>query len=224
MNSHCVEIQNLEFGYGNQEVAPLLQVPAFNIKRADKVFLFGESGSGKSTLLNILSGVLSPTKGSVKVCGADLTQLSARARDHLRGQKLGVIFQQFNLVNYLTALENIKLPALFHHLPHAHERARELGEKLGLTKVMNQKAATLSLGEQQRVAAARAMLGRPELIIADEPTSSLDGPNSERFMKGLFELALENQTAILFVSHDTRLKSHFERSVGMSELKSGVAQ
>lgn len=222
MSSDCVEIQGLEFGYGPHEVRPLLKVPAFTMKRAEKVFLFGESGSGKSTLLNILSGVLSPTKGSVKVCGQDLTQLSARARDHLRGQKLGVIFQQFNLVNYLTALENIKLPALFHHLPDAHERAIQLSEKLGLTKVMDQKAATLSLGEQQRVAAARAMLGKPELIIADEPTSSLDGPNSERFMQGLFDLALENQTAILFVSHDTRLQSHFEKSVSIHELQKGV--
>lgn len=219
--NNVIEINSLKFSY-QQKAHDLISIDQFAMRKGEKIFLFGPSGSGKSTFLNLIGGVLSPISGELVVCGEDLSKMSARERDHLRGRELGIIFQQFNLLSHLSALENILLPGLFHKIPHLKEHALELCSKLGLESVRDQKASTLSLGQQQRVAAARALVSRPKLILADEPTSSLDEENSERFLEGLFALAAGEGTSILFVSHDRRLASSFDRSLALSELQGGT--
>lgn len=219
---NVIEIESLKFSYHHSS-GDLISIDQFLMKNGEKVFLYGPSGSGKSTFLNLIGGILSPHSGKLVVCGEELTKMSARKRDHLRGSKLGIIFQQFNLLSHLSALENIMLPGLFHKIDHLKEHALELCHKLDLEAVRDQKASTLSLGQQQRVAAARALVSRPKLILADEPTSSLDDENTERFLEGLFTLAKQEQTSILLVSHDRRLASSFDRSVGLSELQGGAS-
>lgn len=217
--NNAIEIRNLEFSYGPSATAPLLSISNFSMPEQSHYFIHGESGSGKSTFLNLISGILTPSSGDIIVCGENLGKLQARSRDHLRGLKLGVIFQQFNLVGYLSALENIKLPAAFHKIPHIDERARQLMAMLDIEAIMHQKASTLSLGQQQRVAAARALVGQPELVIADEPTSSLDEKNTERFLKGLFDVAKASNAAILLVSHDKTIATHFQKNISLTQLQ-----
>ncbi len=217
MMDMVIEIHSLKFGYQSAS-ENLLSIDHFSMQKSERIFLYGPSGSGKSTFLNLIGGILSPVSGEIKVCGEDLTKMSARSRDHLRGSKLGIIFQQFNLLSHLSALENIMLPGLFHKIPYIKEHAQELISALGLEAIAHQKASTLSLGQQQRVAAARALVSKPQLILADEPTSSLDDENTQRFLEGLFSLAASEKTSVLFVSHDKSLASSFDRSLSLSEL------
>lgn len=218
---NVIEINSLRFSHlGGSEI---ISIDHFNLMKGEKLFLYGPSGSGKSTLLNLIGGILNPTSGELKVCGNELSTLSPRAKDKLRGEKLGIIFQQFNLLSHLSAFENIMLPGLFHKIPHMKEHALELCHKLGLDGVKSQKSSTLSLGQQQRVAAARALVSRPELILADEPTSSLDDDNTEKFLEGLFALAAQEKTSILFVSHDLGLKDKFDRSLSLTQLNGGTS-
>lgn len=221
----ALDAQDLLFGWPGQRA--LLDLAHFNLARGERVFLRGPSGSGKSTLLGLLSGVLTPARGKIRVLGTDLGTLSAGERDRFRGEHLGFIFQMFNLIPYLTVLENVLLPATFsperaRRIPGADplaEAARLLDALgLGASGLLHRPVTELSIGQQQRVAAARALFGRPELLIADEPTSSLDHDAREDFLKLLMGECREQGSALLFVSHDTSLGSLFDRVVSLAEL------
>ena len=220
--SQILTIKDLQFGYGKE---PLLAIPDFSIQAGERVFLQGESGSGKSTFLSLVTGILSPQQGSVKVEGVDLATKSGAARDQIRAEKMGIIFQLFNLLPYLSVVENVRLGAYFAKQRQANQdrTVEELLAGLGLnpTEYGHRLVGTLSVGEQQRVAAARALLGSPSLIIADEPTSALDTDRKADFISALFGQIEDRRSAVLFVSHDTSLAKMFDRTVNIAEFKGG---
>lgn len=212
-----IEIQNLQFHY--QQKSPLLRIPEFQVAQGEKVFLFGPSGSGKTTLLELLAGISQCQSGKIKVAGSDLATMPAQERDHFRAQNIGVIFQSFNLVPFLTVWQNIELPSLFQGQGHKDQgQALKIIERLGLQKLVQQKASELSVGQQQRVAVARALYQAPKVILADEPTSALDYDHREKFLNLLFELAAEQNITILFVSHDRSIAKLFDRQVSLLEI------
>jgi len=197
------------------------------LQSGDTVFLRGPSGCGKSTLLSLAAGVLLPDAGTVALLGQRWADLGASARDRHRADHLGYIFQQFNLLPYLSVLDNVRLPLRF-----SPRRARRAGtgaaeallERTGLPRShWAQPAATLSVGQQQRVAAARALIGAPEVVIADEPTSALDEPLREAFMALLLESCAAAGSALLFVSHDARLATRFARVVDLPAINRAAA-
>ncbi|UWR24511.1 ABC transporter ATP-binding protein [Sulfitobacter sp. S190] len=201
-----------------------LEVPDFGVAPSESVLLLGESGSGKSTLLSLVCGTIAPDAGSVAVAGTDIATLSAGARDRFRAERIGLIFQQFNLLPYASVRDNILLPLRFAPKRRARvadpqDAVRALCRDLGLpADTVTAPAGTLSVGQQQRVAAARALIGGPPLIIADEPTSALDAATQATFLKLLFDQAATCGSTLLMVSHDARLAPHFDRVVQMSDI------
>jgi putative ABC transport system ATP-binding protein len=196
------------------------------------LFVRGPSGCGKSTLLSLLAGVLTATSGEVKLLGHDWRRLSTAQRDQRRADHVGYIFQQFNLLPYLSVLDNVLLPTRFSALRAARASsagrkpraaAQELLEQLALgTAFWKRPASALSVGQQQRVAAARALIGRPELVIADEPTSALDEALRSSFMGLLLRACAAAGSALVFVSHDARLADLFTRHVDLPTLNQGA--
>lgn len=220
---------NLSFRYACSGFE--LKVPAFSMQAGETVFLEGDSGSGKSTLLNLVAGVLSPQSGHVSLMGQTLNNLSASACDALRVDHVGFLFQQFNLLSYLSVLDNVMLPCKFsirrkqqamQQCDTVAQAAVSLLEALGMADYLKQRVETLSVGQQQRVAAARALIGKPDLIIADEPTSALDAGHQDRFLQLLVKQAAQQNTAMLLVSHDHRLAEHCQRREQMSQWQAGV--
>ena len=225
-----VDLQDVEFAWPGQ--APLLQIERFTLGAGERVFLRGPSGSGKSTLLGLIGGVLTPQRGSVRLLGTDLVQLSAAERDRLRGAQLGFIFQMFNLIPYLSVIDNVLLPTRFNGArrgqvatTNLRNEAERLLKTLGIgsQELLGRRVTELSIGQQQRVAAARALLGRPAVIVADEPTSALDADAREIFLKLLMHECRAQNTTLLFVSHDTSLGAFFDRSVSLGELNRAAA-
>jgi putative ABC transport system ATP-binding protein len=221
----AIDLEHLEFAWRGGQT--LLRVERFTVARGERVFLRGPSGSGKSTLLGLIGGVLVPGKGNVRLLGTDLTRLSASDRDRFRAEHLGFIFQMFNLIPYLSVLENVVLPAQFSRARRQHVRDGALREDalrlltaLGLTgeELLDRPVTQLSIGQQQRVAAARALLGRPEIIVADEPTSALDSDTRAGFLQLLMKECSTAGATLLFVSHDTSLGALFDRSIAMSDI------
>ncbi|AZT85226.1 ABC transporter ATP-binding protein [Marinobacter sp. NP-4(2019)] len=207
-------------GYQWPQSHVTLPFPDITLARGEHLFIKGPSGSGKSTLLSLLAGMLSPTSGTVSLLGKDITPFSNGQRDRFRADHMGVIFQQFNLVPYLTTLGNVTLPcrlsAKRHQLakPEPSQEAGELLAELAIPHShWHQPVTRLSVGQQQRVAAARALIGHPELILADEPTSALDTDNRDRFIELLLTLAQRAGSSVIFVSHDQGLASHFDHEL-----------
>lgn len=211
----AIEIRDLKFSYG---LTPILDLPSFEIKESEFVFLFGASGSGKSTLLELIAGVLQAQAGELKVCGEELSLMTFAQLDHFRAENVGYIFQSFNLIPYLSVLENILLPFLFQKKAVDEAQLNILTKSLGLENYMNRPVSQLSVGQQQRVAVARALIKKPKIILADEPTSALDYNHRENFLNILFELCRANKTSVLFVSHDLGMAKLFDRSVSLAEL------
>lgn len=230
-----LQVQQLRFRW-QRALPPCLDIDDFSVQAGERVFLHGPSGSGKSTLLGLLGGVLVPDAGRVTALGQEVSALPGAARDRFRVDHVGFVFQQFNLVPYLSVLDNVLLPCRFSALRAARAQAasdgdlvheaRRLLEALDLPRTLLARPATqLSVGQQQRVAAARALLGRPELVIADEPTSALDAATQQRFIELLLRECSAAQATLLFVSHDRRLATHFTREVALAELnRSAVLQ
>lgn len=208
--SNSIEISNLKFAYGN---TPVLDMSDLEIKSGEMTFLYGPSGSGKSTLLELLAGVLKLQSGSIISCGADLAKLSSGELDIFRAKNIGYIFQSFNLVPYLSVQENILLPFLFQDEEYSADYLKHLVDSLGLSTFLNRAVSQLSVGQQQRVAVARALIKKPKIILADEPTSALDYAHREKFLKVLFDLCRENKITVLFVSHDLSLAKQFDRAI-----------
>ena len=188
----------------------------------EAVFLRGPSGCGKSTLLSLLAGVLVADTGEVVLLGQDWRQLSPARRDRFRADHVGYLFQQFNLLPYLSVLDNVRLPCRFSARRAARAAAGEaerLLAQLGLPAApWRRPAAPLSVGQQQRVACARALIGRPALVIADEPTSALDEALRDRFMTLLLDACRDAGSALVLVSHDARLAAHFGRPLALPAL------
>jgi len=224
MTELAIDIEGLAFAWS--EDRPVLDVPRFAMRRGESVFLRGPSGSGKSTLLGIVSGVLAPGRGRVSVLGADLGTLSGARRDAYRAAHIGLVFQMFNLLPYLSVLDNVLLPARFSAARRARARpdpiseSRRLLGELGIpaAAITGRSVTELSIGQQQRVAVARALLGRPELVIADEPTSALDSDTRDAFLRLLMAECAAAGAALLFVSHDTALGALFDRRLSITEI------
>ncbi len=201
-----------------------LSIPDFSLGRGEKVLLLGQSGAGKTTLLSLICGIVVPDMGRIVLDGVDLAGLSGAKRDRLRAEQIGVIFQQFNLLPFGTVADNILLPLRF--APQRKKRAGDgraaaegLCRALGLPDdVMGQRAASLSVGQQQRVAVARALIGHPPLVVADEPTSSLDADSQQAFLDLMFGQMAGTGASLLMVSHDPRLASRFDRVVNLNDI------
>ncbi len=196
-----------------------IQIDRLQLNAGDTVFLRGPSGCGKSTLLGLCAGVLLPQAGTVRLLGQAWQGLGAAARDRWRGDHVGYIFQQFNLLPYLSVLDNVRLPLRF-SAQRAQRAGPQAAEQLlartGLASSLWQQAAgRLSVGQQQRVAAARALIGAPALVIADEPTLALDEALREAFMALLLQACADAGSALLFVSHDARLAARFGRVIDL---------
>lgn len=220
---NAVVIESLKFAYNAAK--PVLHIAELKIAKGKKVFLHGSSGSGKTTLLGILAGVLKPNAGRVEILGREVSGMSGAQLDRLRGSHIGYIFQMFNLIPYLSVLENITLPCRVNRERRARvagasleKEAQGLAERLGIGAILGENVTDLSVGQQQRVAAARALLGAPELIIADEPTSALDEDHRENFLKLLFTHCGEIGSTLIFVSHDRRMMPLFDRSIALAEI------
>ena len=227
MTQALIELSGLRFAWPGHPL--LLDIPAFRLEAGETLFLKGPSGSGKTTLLGLLGGVQKPDHGSVHILGQDLTRLSLAARDRFRVDHTGYIFQQFNLLPFLSVRENVELPCRFsrQRARRAHQRHGSVAQacssllaRLGLNDpaLLGRRADTLSIGQQQRVAAARALIGQPELVIADEPTSALDADAREAFIQLLFDECREAGASLLFVSHDQSLAAHFDRRLSLADL------
>lgn len=201
-----------------------LHCPTFGMGAGESVLLLGASGSGKSTLLSLVCGIVTAQAGRVLVGGTDLSGLGAGARDRFRAERIGVIFQQFNLLPYASVRDNILLPLRF--APDRKARAEDppveaarLCTALGLPEgVLGKQAGRLSVGQQQRVAVARALIGTPALIVADEPTSALDAATQDNFLGLLFEQRAQAGSSLLMVSHDERLGHRFDRVVRLEDI------
>jgi len=233
MAPRAVWLDNIVFRWRAGD-PPCLDLPEFGVAAGERVFLHGPSGSGKSTLLSLIGGVVRPERGSVTVLGTDLRSLSAAARDRFRAEQLGFVFQLFNLIPYLSGLDNILLPCRFApgrraaiHAAGAtpREEARRLAGHLGLDDaLLARPALELSVGQQQRVAVARALIGRPRLIVADEPTSALDAGRQRAFLDLLLDEGAAAGAAVLFVSHDERLAARFDRVVALAAINRAAPQ
>jgi putative ABC transport system ATP-binding protein len=225
-----IEISELRFSWSKHE-DPVLDIERLKVLRGERVFLQGPSGSGKTTLLSLIAGVVTPQEGSIRVTGRPMSALDGPERDRIRADHIGFIYQMFNLLPYLSVVENVTLPCRFssRRRKRARDRSptveaeavrllRELG--MGDETVIRKPAIELSVGQQQRVAAARALIGAPEIIIADEPTSSLDVDHRQAFLELLFKECDRADTTLLFVSHDTTLGKNFGRTVQLPEINS----
>ena len=228
IDTWIVDLKELRFSW-ERNGPNVIDIEQFALKAGERVFVSGPSGSGKSTLLGLLGGVIGPQAGRVEVLGTNLSRLSGGRRDVFRADHMGFIFQMFNLVPYLSTIENVLLPCWFSRqrlerararLGSAESEARRLLRALELDRqdVLSRPVTALSIGQQQRVAVARALIGAPEIVIADEPTSALDEDTRARFLELLFAECLAENTTLLFVSHDRRLGSFFDRQVTLAEI------
>ena len=208
---------------------PRLVIDELFVNKGEKLFIQGPSGSGKTTLLGLLGGVLVPESGSVSVLGQPLNELPSSQRDRFRANHIGFVFQMFNLISYLSVIENITLPLQFadsrtkrltEKSLHPVTEAKRLLRQLGLhdAELLTRPVTELSIGQQQRVAAARALIGQPDIIIADEPTSALDADSRQAFIRLLFTECEAAGSTLIFVSHDTSLEALFDRSISLNSL------
>lgn len=219
----AIAVEGLQFSYDSGP--RVLDIPSLIIPRGSRVFLHGPSGCGKTTLLGILAGVLQARTGRVQVLGRDLVTMSGAQRDGFRAEHIGYVFQQFNLIPYLSAYDNIALPCRL----DARRRARlgsvtldaairDVAAQLDIQSLLTQTATALSVGQQQRVAAARALLAAPELVICDEPTSSLDTDRRDAFLALLADCVARANATLLFVSHDASLGARFDVQLSLPTL------
>ena len=232
-----IDVRELEFRWQPDAPAVLL-LDALQIKGGERLFIKGPSGSGKSTLLSLLSGVTTTVAGTVRVMNQALETLSSVQRDHFRADHIGYIFQMFNLIPYLSVADNVVLPCRFsaRRCTNALSRGKDLKAEarrllqhldMDYPDIHQRAVTTLSVGQQQRVAAARALMGSPELLIADEPTSALDADRRESFIRLLFDECREVGATLIFVSHDASLEHLFDRTIDLAEINrsgQGVAE
>ncbi len=233
-DNEVITITDMEFRW-RPSGPSILDIAKLTVFRGERMIVKGASGSGKSPLLNLLGGVIMPQRGVVQILGQTLNEMSSARRDRFRADHVGFIFQMFNLLPYLSPIENVLLPCRF----SAHRRAKAL--KRGATleaearrilghldlnddEQLTRSATELSVGQQQRVAAARALIGAPELLIADEPTSALDWDRRRAFLALLERECWDQGTTLVFVSHDASLESLFDRTVALDGINRAATQ
>lgn len=204
-------------------MTPILDVPAYRVAAGEQTVLVGPSGCGKTTLLHIIAGIVRPDAGRVSLDNVELTKFSEAARDRIRADKLGYVFQTFNLLPGFSALENVLLGMTFAARRTSAERARRLLDRVGLSHRMNHRPTTLSVGEQQRVAVARALANQPKLLLADEPTANVDPRNQQQIIDLIRETCLEEKIALVLVTHSLEVAGQFSRVDRLDELNQVVA-
>jgi putative ABC transport system ATP-binding protein len=214
-------LRNLRKSYrdGSGSLLEVIHLRQFELGTGDQTVLVGQSGSGKSTLLNLIAGILLPDGGEIVVNGVDPTKLSEAARDRFRAANIGYVFQSFNLLQGFTALENVLLGQMFGGGHGGADRAVELLKKVGLEHRLHHKPRALSVGEQQRVAIARALANAPPLVLADEPTGSLDTKNGAAVLGLLRQICGDGGHTLLLVTHDPQVMSSFEKVVRLEDLQ-----
>ncbi len=226
----AIEVRDLHFEW-RRDLPEVLHIPELEVTQGERIFIRGASGSGKSTLLSLLAGVNLPTLGDVKILGETINRLPGARRDHFRSDHIGFVFQLFNLIPYLSVLENVTLPCRFSgkRKKRATRSGKGLAEEatrllahldMADDTLIHRPVTELSVGQQQRVATARALIGAPEIIIADEPTSALDSDMRQTFIRLLFQECEETGSTLLFVSHDRQLEPLFERHIALDEINS----
>ena len=203
---------------------PILDIEEFNIDAGEQVVLIGPSGCGKTTMLHTIAGITKPDSGKVFVDGIELTKFSEAARDRIRANKLGYVFQTFNLLPGFSAYENVLLGMSFAKGKASSARAKSLLEKIGLGHRLNNKPHQLSVGEQQRVAIARALANRPALLLADEPTANVDPGNQKQIIDLIIDSCREENVALLMVTHSMEVAGRFDRVVKLEELNLVINQ
>ena len=223
-----VAMRGVRFAWPGRGTQFELAIPAFDLAAHERLLLIGPSGSGKSTFLSLLCGILAPRSGSISVMGQDITRLSASARDRFRAEHFGIIFQMFNLLPYGSVADNVVLPLSFAAgrkarvaaSGGANAEAHRLLARLGLdaAHLEGRRAADLSVGQQQRVAAARALIGRPDIVVADEPTSALDRNRQQAFLDLLFAECDAAGASLVMVSHDESLAPRFGRVEHLADI------
>lgn len=224
----ALKIEKLEFFYNPGQ--PVLSIDSLKIEHGEKVFLYSPSGSGKTTLLGLMAGIHKPVQGAVEVLGRNTTEMKDSLVDRLRGTHMGYIFQQLNLLPYLTLYQNIELPCKLHS--ERKNRAlqsgpvqkviTDLARHLEIDHRLSNLPSEVSTGEMQRAAAARALIGQPEIILADEPTSALDADRTNIFVRLLIENC--EKSALVFVSHDRSLEQHFDRSINLMSVNKAAGE
>jgi ABC-type lipoprotein export system ATPase subunit len=220
-NKPILQLHNLRKSYrdGSGSLLEVIHLRQFELNAGEQTVLVGQSGSGKSTLLNLIAGILLPDEGEIIVNGIDPTKLSEAARDRFRAANIGYVFQSFNLLQGFTALENVLLGQMFGGGHGGADRAIELLKKVGLEHRLHHKPRALSVGEQQRVAIARALANAPPLVLADEPTGSLDTKNGAAVLSLLRQICGDGGHTLLLVTHDPQVMSSFEKVVRLEELQ-----
>ncbi len=203
---------------------PILDVPNFAVGEGEQLALVGQSGCGKTTLLHIIAGITRPDSGQVQISGRDIAKLPEAGRDWFRAQHIGYVFQTFNLLPGFSALENVLLGMTFGVERADRNRARQLLERVGLGQRASHKPAMLSVGEQQRVSVARALANRPQLLLADEPTASVDSGHQRQIIDLIRDTCREHRVALVLVTHSPELASQFERVERLEQLNRAVAQ
>lgn len=221
--NETIRLKSVKFNWSKRNDFKIF-VPELKIYEGEKILLLGESGSGKTTLLSLICGFLSPLSGDIFLNQNNIIGLSASKRDQYRSDHIGIIFQQFNLLPYANVIDNITLPLYFSKdraikAQNQKQAAMNLCKSLRLPdNVKDKKASQLSVGQQQRVAVARALIGNPQLIIADEPTSSLDTEAQQIFLNLMFSQIEKNNSTLLMVSHDQSLSSNFDRTINIHDI------
>jgi putative ABC transport system ATP-binding protein len=223
LNEETIRLDSLRF-YWSKVADFKIYIPKLEIGRGEKVLLLGESGSGKTTLLSLICGFLSPISGDIFLNEQKLNDLKANKKDQFRSDNIGIIFQQFNLLPYANVIDNITLPLYFSknrdsRVTNHREAALNLCRSLQLSEsTIAMQANKLSVGQQQRVAVARALIGNPSLIIADEPTSSLDASTQKKFLDLMFRQIEEHKSTLLMVSHDSSISNYFDRTINIKDI------
>ena len=222
MSKNLISVKNLNYSLGNNTKFSL-KINKFILKKSDSFLIYGDSGLGKSTFLNLLSGTLRPKEGAINILGTNIVDSSSAVKDKIRGDHFGIVFQTFNLLPYITVKNNILLGKAYSNrkqLLSSNDEVKILMDKLSLNykDFVDRKAYELSIGQQQRVAVARALIGKPEIIIADEPTSALDQDNQKEFINLLFKSLDENEQGLIMVSHDKKLSNKFKIVKNITEI------
>jgi putative ABC transport system ATP-binding protein len=221
-----IELQDLRLDYrmGDSNVQ-VVDIPSWSVAKGEQIAIYGASGSGKSTLLHLLSGVLIPSSGIVEVCGERISSMSEVERDHFRARRIGYIFQNFNLLQGYSAVENVLMGSTFCHAatcssgpPLDRKGAEALLHKVGIGTRLRHKPSEMSLGEQQRVAIARAIAKHPELVLADEPTGSLDPRNKAQVVELLKSMCSEQGSTLIVVSHEQDVIRQFDKQVRFADI------
>ena len=219
-----IQVSELEYSYGSLDFQ--LRVPELAIDRGEKVAIVGPSGSGKSTLLKLLSGILVPQQGKIRMGEVELEHFSDAARRRFRASKIGLVFQELELIEYLSVRENILLPYLIQGFSKKRTEIQASAEALaaatGVADKLTRRPDQLSQGERQRVAICRAMITQPEYLLVDEPTGSLDRHTASEVLELLFDQAERNKTTMLMVTHDSSILDRFDRTVDLAELQIAV--